>query len=136
MRQLDFRFPKTPNYFAHIIVKCILRHLIEDALTERVDTYQHRKSYQERYQYCNTDLDPEKISKKLQGRPITLEFLGEITYLLDRALKSHRSVFVPLSKKYSDKPKSGELELKKHTTVWVNQIYRFIGNMYITRKFG
>ena len=83
MCQLDFRFPKTPNYFAHIIVKCILRHLIEDALTERVDTYQHRKSYQ----YCNTDLDPEKISKKLQGRPITLEFLGEITYLLEESFK-------------------------------------------------
>ena len=80
-------------------------------MTERVEAYQYRKSYQERYQDYNTDLDPEKISKKLQGRPITLEFLSEITYLLDRALKSHRSVFVPLSKKYSDKTNNGELEL-------------------------
>ena len=81
-------------------------------MTERVNSFQYRKQKQEANKvfkelnkeitinslktshFMNkSEIDPEKISIKLNG-PVNLEFLSEITHLLDKALKNPRSRYV------------------------------------------
>ena len=97
-------------YTAHKLPQ--LRLLLETALTERVNSFQYRKQKQEANKvfkelnkeitinslktshFMNkSEIDPEKISTKLNG-PVNLEFLSEITHLLDKALKNPRSRYV------------------------------------------
>ena len=81
-------------------------------MTERVNSFQYRKQKKEANKvfkelnkeitinslrtshFMNkSEIDPEKISTKLNG-PVNLEFLSEITHLLDKALKNPRSRYV------------------------------------------